>query len=244
MKGFVKIDREDMAFYLPKDKEFSKSEAWIYLIMDANIEDREVLLAGENVLIKRGELIKSLRSLATTWRWKIGRVRRFLEQAQQRNTLRHAGGTAATHITICNYDSYEGQRHSNGKQTGTATEHFAAPPKERRKKNKIKTLLSTAEKAVDESEGLFFKMAKSFHELFTLTWGKNRTLAKADYGRWVRAARLMVEVDGVTREELLDVYAYLQSAEGNFWINTVMSMEGLRGNWDRINHAAKSCMSK
>lgn len=106
--------------------------AWVDLIGMARWKDESDL--------KRGQLRKSVRSLADRWNWSPARVSRFLKH--QRNAERITSETPHPSrpaiITICNYDSYQNQFF--GDETGMKHERNAGrntsgTHKERRKKN-------------------------------------------------------------------------------------------------------------
>ena len=88
-----------------------KRAAWLWLIENAGFRPRKVRLDGKEITLKRGQLIASVRHLATEWGWAPTRVHRFLKKLNRHNATGTAGATvgetAPRIITICNYDKYQ-----------------------------------------------------------------------------------------------------------------------------------------
>jgi len=57
---------------------------------------------------------------------------------------------------------------------------------------------------------------------------------KATYKAYVSEIRLMLENDGVTMQNLLDAYNYLNSDDELFWKNTILSASTLRKNISKV----------
>jgi len=79
LKGWVAIHRSicenDLWFLEP----FTKAQAWIDLLLNANHKDGEINIRGNIVKIKRGQIGWSQITMAKRWRWSRQKVRRFLE---------------------------------------------------------------------------------------------------------------------------------------------------------------------
>lgn len=78
-KGWVAIHRSicenDLWFLEP----FTKAQAWIDLVLNANHKDGEINIRGNIIHIKRGQIGWSQITMAKRWRWSRQKVRRFLE---------------------------------------------------------------------------------------------------------------------------------------------------------------------
>ena len=78
-KGWVAIHRSicenDLWFLEP----FTKAQAWIDLVLNANHKDGEINIRGNILKIKRGQIGWSQITMAKRWRWSRQKVRRFLE---------------------------------------------------------------------------------------------------------------------------------------------------------------------
>lgn len=88
----------------------------------------------------------------------------------------------------------------------------------------------------------YYDIAKAFWELFyhNLTSIKGRVvnLERAKFGAWVDPIRLMVENDGVTLEQLREVFKFLQRSE--FWKDKVQSTQKMREKFNTLYNQLKS----
>ena len=102
-----------------QDQPFAKGQAWIDLLMLANFADGQAFLKGQVVQIKRGQLIRSLDTLAVEWGWSVKKVRTFLTLLNRLNMATSEGTPQGTLITIENYDAYQhdGQANDTGEDT-------------------------------------------------------------------------------------------------------------------------------
>lgn len=89
--------------------------------------DRERIIAGRVVALKRGQMAVSLRDLALTANWSVKSVRGFIDRlarhdmatrsvaGEDRDCQGHTKGTPITVLTICNYDAYQRPSERKGK---------------------------------------------------------------------------------------------------------------------------------
>ena len=105
-------------FLWEEQREFSKFEAWIDLLMYARWkhEPKKHFIGNTTYIINRGEQIRSLKTLSSAWNWNISKVRRFLSALQNRHMVVIKTDTQTTQITICNYDTYQTVRHTDEMQ--------------------------------------------------------------------------------------------------------------------------------
>ncbi len=108
--GWISLHRSLQEHWIWEDgREFSKVEAWIYLLMAAR-HDKEpirVLIKDKVLFCNRGESLRSLETLSKDWNWNRSKVRRFLKLLEKENMIRHASETVTSRITVCNYDTYQ-----------------------------------------------------------------------------------------------------------------------------------------
>jgi hypothetical protein len=123
MTGFYQMHRGWMDNPLFKGESFTKAQAWEWLIANAAWKDRTITVNNKSILVKRGQLFKSIRMLATDWDWPPTKVVRFLKSLETEEMVETSGGTRngtnLTQITICNYDKFQVPRHSSGTADGT-----------------------------------------------------------------------------------------------------------------------------
>ena len=108
--GYITISRQlfEHQFWC-EEREFSRFDAWLYLIKEARFEDAKLYIGNCVVNINRGQVYASFRFLAGTFGWSVKRLRGFLELLERENMILREKSSAITGqsiITICNYDKY------------------------------------------------------------------------------------------------------------------------------------------
>lgn len=91
-----------------EERVFSRFEAWLDLVQSARFEDTKQLIGNRFIEVKRGQMLVSLRFLASRWLWSTKKVNSFLDLLIQdkmiiKETPKETGQTV---VTICNYDKY------------------------------------------------------------------------------------------------------------------------------------------
>jgi hypothetical protein len=96
-------------------------------------------------------------------------------------------------------------------------------------------------KFVDKPEStLEEKIIKKFHDLFCKfrtkpgKLFKNKTLSKSKMSAWKLDLDRIMRIDGYSREDLLEVYRFLNKGNDPFWRNTIYSLAAIRQYWDQI----------
>lgn len=131
MSGYIKLHRGWRSNPVFKG-EFSRADAWVWLIENAAWKPSKTRVKGVTVEIERGELSFSQRFLAQKWGWSKSRVDRFIADLRAEGmietrskigaTAGHPAGQGQSIITLCNYDKYqsndEGERGNDGPQIG------------------------------------------------------------------------------------------------------------------------------
>lgn len=97
--------------------EFSRGDAWLWLIEQAAWKPARVRIKGETIELRRGELSFAQRFLAEKWGWSKSRVDRFLSELRAESMIEtrsknganadHAAGQGQCIISICNYSKYQ-----------------------------------------------------------------------------------------------------------------------------------------
>ena len=92
-------------------KPFKKSEAWIWMINEAQFKDNQDYrdFGGKERIIDmpRGTLTHSYRFMANAWGWSRQKVRRFLKCLENEQQVSLKVVQQMTQITICNYEIYQ-----------------------------------------------------------------------------------------------------------------------------------------
>lgn len=126
LTNFIPINRRLFEHHLwCEEREYSRFEAWLYLLKEARFEDTKLISKGKLVLIKRGQVYVSYRFLANAFGWTVKRVRTFLDLIESDKMIDRytAKDTGQTIITICNYDKYNIISDVGGTEKGTQRAH-------------------------------------------------------------------------------------------------------------------------
>lgn len=140
MSGWIKIHRSITNHWLYTEKRvFSKFEAWNDILLTVNYTDAKTIIKGSLYEVKRGQSILSLDSWSKRWNWDKSKVRRFLNTLQLDDMIVIKSDTVTTQLTVCNYESYQGERNADEtplKRKRNADETHATPIEERKKEKK------------------------------------------------------------------------------------------------------------
>lgn len=100
----------DNEFYY--SEKFTKSQAWIDLLLLANHKATTIFIRGIQIKLNPGDLCYSQLTLAKRWKWDFKTVKKFLDMLKQRNMIQYAGGKITTVISVANWSNYQ----KNGEQ--------------------------------------------------------------------------------------------------------------------------------
>lgn len=119
MAGYLPLSRKffEHSFWTQK-RVFSRAEAWIDLLAMAQWEPGNRLIGATIVALDRGELVASVRFLASRWGWPKSSVARFISVLQKEQMLVRKPGQIEGHLTICNYATYNPIRDTSGTELG------------------------------------------------------------------------------------------------------------------------------
>jgi len=112
--NWIKIGRgllEHPIVGVPDRVAYSRTEAWIWLVQNACFKPEIIRIRGRDIELKRAQLVAAQSFLAKTWRWKLERVRWYLEKLEREKQInKHCADNNRHHtvITIRNYDTWQG----------------------------------------------------------------------------------------------------------------------------------------
>lgn len=91
-----------------EERVYSKFEAWIDLLQSSRFEDTKQIIGNRMLNVKRGQILISLRFLASRWKWSPKKVNSFLECLITEGMIikETPKETGQTVLTVCNYDKY------------------------------------------------------------------------------------------------------------------------------------------
>ena len=138
MDGWISLHRKILENpILNRSRVYSNFEAWIWLLLKANHKDNKFMLGTELVKVKKGSMITSQKKLCRQFRWGSTKLRNFLKVLQKDKMILLETNTQSTHITICNYESYQDKQTSNKKQTTHAQHTHNTRTKTNNNDNKV-----------------------------------------------------------------------------------------------------------
>ena len=108
MTGWFKIDRKLFDNEIWLDEPFTRAQAWIDLVGNANHKGGHFFIRGNEVTVGRGQLGWSEVTMAKRWQWGRNKVRGFLKWLENRQQIEQQKDRyITTIITICNYNRYQ-----------------------------------------------------------------------------------------------------------------------------------------
>ena len=106
-RGYIKIYRKIRDNAMWNIKPFSKIQAFIDILMDANHVDKTVVFRDQEIQCQRGQYITSILKLSEKWGWSRSKAKSYLNMIQQKDIIRYnIYNKRYIIITIWNYDIY------------------------------------------------------------------------------------------------------------------------------------------
>jgi hypothetical protein len=122
-KGYIALSRGFFDHQIFADEPFTEREAFQWMIFEAAWKARRVRRGNFVFNLNRGEFAHSERFMATAWQWSRSKVSRFLIKLVKDGMIEKKSNREATHITVCNYDKYQGGRTSKRATTEPRPNH-------------------------------------------------------------------------------------------------------------------------
>jgi|Wag4MinimDraft_15_1082655.scaffolds.fasta_scaffold00672_2 DNA replication protein DnaD len=105
--GWIKLHRQITEHWLWEEKPFSKGQAWIDLLLQANHQDKKAVIGNDIIEVKRGSFVTSIRKLSERWGWSNTKIKNFLNLLQNDGMISYFSDAKKTVITIENYSLYQ-----------------------------------------------------------------------------------------------------------------------------------------
>ena len=150
MGGWAKINRSVQEHWLWNDKPFSKGQAWIDIILLANHSDKNTLLNGKVVEIKRGSFVTSETKLMERWGWSKSKVRAFLQLLHNNSMIVKKTDQKKTTIIVVNYGKYQISE-TTEKPVKDQSKTSERPKQERKNEKNINNINNTRARAIPPS---------------------------------------------------------------------------------------------
>jgi len=104
-EGFICISRGITAHWIWSNPVLF--QRWVWVILTANYDSREVTFCGHRILLNRGQLAVNLTYLSKLWHISPQAVQKFLVKLEVDGMVSRSVDDKVTVITICNYDRYQ-----------------------------------------------------------------------------------------------------------------------------------------
>ena len=203
MEGWIKIHRKLANNKMWTSEPFTRSQAWVDLIMLANYKDSYFIVRGNRVDVKRGQCGWSVLSLSDRWKWSRGKVERYLNEQQNEQQIVQQKSRVTTLITILNYDEYQGDEQQTGQQNGQQTDIYK-------------------KYSIENKEG-FTVLYKKIITLFPENY---RPKNKTQQNNWIDALDKLNRLDNLSLNTILEIINWGRADE--FWSQQFRSIVKLR----------------
>lgn len=104
--GTVVIDRQMTEDDLWLCEPFSRGQAWLDLVLLANDRPRTLKVRGADVNLLKGQVGRSVLSLAERWQWSREKTRAFLDDLRDARKISFKMDNVATVITVLDYSVF------------------------------------------------------------------------------------------------------------------------------------------
>jgi len=138
-EGFICISRGILAHWIWSNPVLF--QRWVWMILSANYDDREVSFCYHRIMLHRGQLAVNLSYLSKIWHVSSQATHKFLVKLEDSGMVTRTVDDKVTVITICNYDRYQLKMGTSveGLVDGTDNRKVDQMVNQTKKDNKIKT---------------------------------------------------------------------------------------------------------
>ena len=106
-QGFIIVHRKITKNWLWLSEPFTKSQAWIDLLLIANHTPNSFFIRGIKIDVKRGQIGWSEENIALRWKWSRNKLRKFLKVLEKEQQIKQHKSNIINIIEILNYDIYQ-----------------------------------------------------------------------------------------------------------------------------------------
>lgn len=117
--GYIKLHKQILEHWVFDND--TSLKAWLYLLCNANYSDTIETIKNQKVILKRGQLTISLRTLALKLKCSLQTLRTILYNLEKDNMINIQSTHLFTIVTICNYESYQNGKKANQHTPNTPT---------------------------------------------------------------------------------------------------------------------------
>lgn len=160
MDGWIKLHRKLTTNPIWCNGPFSKGQAWVDLLLMANHKEATILLGNSPILCQRGQCAMSVHTFQQRWQWSRQQVRSFFILLEFMSMIERKTTNQTTIITICSYDSYQGDQPTDNQQITIEqpTDNQQITTNKNDKKNKnVKNVKNKEQEEPEEPKNFDFK---------------------------------------------------------------------------------------
>ncbi len=164
-KSWIKLYRKMQDHWVYKNPNYTN--IWLAILWGTNWKQSKVLVHGKLVIVERGEILTSIRTLAQQSHTSEKSVRNFLKHAEVDAMILPKKGTATTHFIVLNYNDLQEQQLTEGHTEGTQRAqqgHYHKKLRSKEGKN-IEQIDSVSMRSRAFTPPSFEEMAAYFQEL-------------------------------------------------------------------------------
>jgi len=192
LKNHFQINRRLLNHPLWLSEPFTKGQAWVDLIGDANHADGYLIKKGQRVDVLRGQTGTAMLTFARRWRWSRGKVKRFFVWLERERMIEQQNGHLTTVTTICNYDRYQLPADDNGTSKRTSNGHLTGHQTDIKRTSDGTQTIRIKKKEKEERKKEKYKKEK-FSEAFS-RWWKSYPMRNGRRAGKARAAKLFEKI--------------------------------------------------
>ena len=229
-KGWVSIHRTILDHPLWSKERFSKGQAWMDLILNANHADQKIIQNNEFVIVKRGDQIRSIITLSNAWGWNPKTVRKFLKLLESDGMINVNSTHVTTTITICNYCSFQDANKNSTQPDGQPTTQpdGQAVPNHTDTNNNDNNVNNANNETKKEN-----KAALSIANYLDKKIKENNPTANTKPKLWVKDIDRAMRIDKRTEQDLIEIIDFMYTGD-KFWSSVILSGKKLRDKYDQM----------
>jgi len=106
-EGYIKLHRQITENELWHSERFTKSQAWIDLLLLATFKPRTVFIRGIEINLNPGDLCYSQLTLSKRWKWNERTVNKYLSMLENRQMIQTRITNVTTVISILKWNEYQ-----------------------------------------------------------------------------------------------------------------------------------------
>lgn len=182
--GYVKIHRKLLNNPIVM-KDCEHLAVWIYLLLNATHQDRNVLFKGKKIIIGPGQLITGRKSISSELQISESKVQRILNFFESEHQIEQQTSNKNRVITLINWHKYQDNEHQTEQQLNnnrTTTEQQLNTNNNDKNVNNVRNIYSTSTTNKEEINGRYGNERNGDENLFEYVERLfRRTLNPAEY---------------------------------------------------------------